>query len=115
MIGDAAHAMTPWQGSGAGQAIEDVMILDALFSKIEKNTEVVAAFKAYDAVRRPRSQKVVDSSAGTAKILCGKEPDIGLDPDKIREATRPRWGFIFALDYKEHKKDALARFDSLKT
>jgi len=114
MIGDAAHAMTPWQGSGAGQAIEDVMILDALFGGIKEGTEIPAAFKAFDAVRRPRSQQVIESSAGTAKILCGKEPGVGLDPDKIREATGPRWGFIFALDYKEHKTDALSRFAQLK-
>ena len=115
MIGDAAHAMTPWQGSGAGQAIEDSMILDALFSEVKDVSEIAAAFKAYDAVRRPRSQQVVESSAGTAKILCGKEPGVGLDPDKIREATGPRWGFISALNYKEHKKDALSRFADLKS
>lgn len=30
IMGDAAHCMTPWQGSGAGQDIEDAMILETL-------------------------------------------------------------------------------------
>ncbi|KAM7213270.1 hypothetical protein V8F06_011336 [Rhypophila decipiens] len=31
LVGDAAHATTPWQGAGAGQAFEDAMILGVLF------------------------------------------------------------------------------------
>lgn len=34
MLGDAAHAMTPFQGQGAGQAIEDALVLTTLLSKV---------------------------------------------------------------------------------
>ena len=30
MIGDAAHACSPWQGSGLSQAIEDTLVLEKI-------------------------------------------------------------------------------------
>lgn len=103
--------MTPWQGAGAGQAIEDAMILDILLKDVKEPRQVDAAFKAYDAVRRPRTQKIVASSKITGEIFCGRGPGIGLDVDKLREALPPLWGFIYGLDMKEHKLAALAAID----
>ncbi|KAF4625587.1 hypothetical protein G7Y89_g12579 [Cudoniella acicularis] len=110
MIGDAAHAMTPWQGSGAGQAFEDVMALKALLKEVREPGQLNAAFKAYGEVRRPRTQKIVASSRGMGHIICRHGPSIGLDPDKILEALASRWGFIYRIDLKEHKKAAVESF-----
>ncbi|KAK7752153.1 hypothetical protein SLS62_005897 [Diatrype stigma] len=107
ILGDAAHAATPWQGSGAGLAIEDAAVLSHLLANVSNIGELDAAFKAYDAVRRPRGQRVVDSSRGTGKILCGQDPSIGLDPVKLRESLPGRWSFIWGLDLAAHKQDAL--------
>ena len=67
VMGDAAHASTPHQGSGAAMAIEDAYILSELLGSIDDSTGIEKAFKAYDAVRRERTQKVVSTSreAGT--------------------------------------------------
>jgi salicylate hydroxylase len=89
------------------------MILDALLKEVKVSRQLDAVFKAYDAVRRPRSQRVVASSKITGQILCGREPGIGLDPQKIREALAPRWGFIMSLDMKDHKRDALSHFTDM--
>ncbi|TVY43694.1 6-methylsalicylic acid decarboxylase [Lachnellula occidentalis] len=110
MIGDAAHAMTPYHGAGAGQAIEDVMILETLLGEVTEPSQLDAAVKAYDEVRRPRAQRVVQSSNSTGRIMCGKGPDVGLDVDKLRAALGPRWAFLHEFDQKEHKKRALASF-----
>ncbi|PCH34754.1 salicylate 1-monooxygenase [Wolfiporia cocos MD-104 SS10] len=59
ILGDAAHAMTPFQGSGAGQGAEDGYILAAILSHPAVTARNVEnALKAYDAVRRPISQEV---------------------------------------------------------
>ncbi|KAI1460567.1 salicylate hydroxylase [Annulohypoxylon moriforme] len=113
VVGDAAHATTPWQGSGAGLAIEDAVILGHLLSHIKTRGELTAAFKAYDAVRRPRGQRVIDSSRGTGQILCGQNQEIGLDPDKLRELVPSRWGFIMSLDIHQHKQDALETMEAI--
>ncbi|KAK0507039.1 hypothetical protein JMJ35_010497 [Cladonia borealis] len=53
LIGDAAHAMPPYAGSGAGQAIEDALILSHALSLTTHPSQLHTALKAYDSVRRP--------------------------------------------------------------
>ncbi|KAF2501073.1 FAD/NAD(P)-binding domain-containing protein [Lophium mytilinum] len=62
MMGDAAHATTPFQGAGCGQAIEDALVLATLFRYVRYPEHIAPALAAYDAVRRPRSQKIVETS-----------------------------------------------------
>jgi salicylate hydroxylase len=112
IIGDAAHAMTPWQGSGAGQAIEDAMVLHALLGEVKEARQLDAAFKAYDQVRRPRTQHIIASSYGVGKVLCGRGP-CGLDVEKIAKDLPPRWVPIHTQDQKEHKRAALDAMRSM--
>jgi salicylate hydroxylase len=107
IMGDAAHCSTPWQGSGAGQAIEDAMILETMLEGVDSSELVEYAFLAYDAVRRPRTQRVIRSSHGTGVIMCGRGPDTGLDVDKIRAELPGRWTFIHGQDQAQHKEEAL--------
>lgn len=55
LLGDAAHAMTPNLGQGAGQAIEDAVVLGAA---LDRATDIAAALAGYDAGRRPRTQRI---------------------------------------------------------
>jgi 2-polyprenyl-6-methoxyphenol hydroxylase-like FAD-dependent oxidoreductase len=55
LLGDAAHAMTPNLGQGACQAIEDAVTLGAL---AHPSADLAAALARYDAVRRPRAQRI---------------------------------------------------------
>lgn len=110
MIGDAAHAMTPYHGAGAGQAIEDVMILETLLGKVKEVSKLEAAVRAYDEVRRPRAQRVVQSSNITGRIMCGRGPEVGLDIDKLRSTLGPRWMFLHGVDQKAYKRTALIAF-----
>ncbi|KAI1411267.1 FAD/NAD(P)-binding domain-containing protein [Hypoxylon sp. FL1857] len=107
IVGDAAHAMTPWQGFGAGMAIEDAMILRNLFANISSTKEIEGVFKAFDTVRRPRCERIVNSSRETGFIFCGKDEEIQLDVNKIREALAPRWKCIDAIDYESHEDEAV--------
>ena len=71
IMGDAAHATTPWQGSGGGVSIEDSLILSTLLGRIKTTAEARIALKIYDQVRRPRTQRIVESSRGTGWIVAG--------------------------------------------
>jgi salicylate hydroxylase len=106
LMGDAAHAMTPWQGSGAGMAFEDAMVLQTLLADVRDASQLAAALQAYDATCRPRSQRVVASSRETGVILCGSAPGIGVEPDQLLASLATRWGFIHELDMKAHKAEA---------
>jgi 2-polyprenyl-6-methoxyphenol hydroxylase-like FAD-dependent oxidoreductase len=55
LAGDAAHAMTPNLGQGAGQALEDAVVL-------AKVVDGPAGRAAYDRLRRPRAQMIAQRS-----------------------------------------------------
>lgn len=55
LLGDAAHAMTPFLAQGACQALEDAVVLAAEAADADS---VPQALDRYDQARRPRSQQV---------------------------------------------------------
>lgn len=61
LIGDAAHAMTPFAAQGAAMAIEDSYIL-ASFIRDNPN-DFAAALSSYEAIRRPRVKRVAARGA----------------------------------------------------
>ncbi|KAI0113422.1 salicylate hydroxylase [Daldinia grandis] len=105
IIGDAAHATSSFHGFGAGTSIEDAMVLKALFHNISSPDEIEAAFKAFDSVRRARSQRVVNSSREIGDISLERHSEA----DKFRQALAPKFGFIDAIDYEKHEKEAVDR------
>ncbi|KAJ7304548.1 hypothetical protein DFH08DRAFT_985774 [Mycena albidolilacea] len=63
LIGDAAHAMTPHQGSGAGQAIEDAYILATVLGhRRTTRANLPRALRIFDEIRRPAATAVVEAS-----------------------------------------------------
>ncbi|KAI1800519.1 FAD/NAD(P)-binding domain-containing protein [Daldinia bambusicola] len=106
IVGDAAHTTSPWQGAGAGLAIEDAFILSHLIGNISSAGEINAAFKAFDTVRRPRCQQIIDSGRKTGRLFCGQDEEAGVNPAKLNEALGQTFGHI-ALDLKSHKEEAL--------
>lgn len=60
LLGDAAHAMTPNLGQGACQALEDAVTLAHC---LDATSEVAAALRSYDRLRRPRTKAITRRSA----------------------------------------------------
>ena len=65
----------------------------------------------YDQVRRPRTQRIVESSRETGRIVTGLNKDIGLDLKKLREGLLPRWDFIIDFDNEKHRDEAFYQRD----
>jgi len=81
LVGDAAHSMAPHLGSGVGQGFEDVFVLCQLLGHPSTNlSNLEDVLKAYDAVRQPRANMVLERSfrAGVIYESYGK-PGYGLD------------------------------------
>lgn len=98
LLGDAAHASTPHQGAGAGQAIEDAFILSNLLGQIDSVNEIEKAFYAYDAIRRPRSQKVVTTSRKLAAVYEFEDESLGTDLKKVKEFLESWYNWIWGED-----------------
>lgn len=111
IMGDAAHATTPWQGSGGGMTIEDALILSSVLGRATSQKEACTALKVYDEVRRPRTQRIVESSRGTGLILAGRGEGMGLDLERLRGNVLSRWDFIIDFDNKKHRDEALEKLE----
>ncbi|KAA8894294.1 hypothetical protein FN846DRAFT_913060 [Sphaerosporella brunnea] len=63
LVGDAAHAMTPHQGLGGGQGMEDAFILWKLLAHpVAQKENLEAVLRVYDDIRRPFAQSVAERS-----------------------------------------------------
>jgi len=63
LLGDAAHAMAPFQAQGAAQAIEDAVVLAACLRSTDEGS-VPQALQRYEQIRRPRTTQVQVMSRG---------------------------------------------------
>ncbi|KAI1187677.1 hypothetical protein F5B17DRAFT_312322 [Nemania serpens] len=119
LAGDAAHATSPHHGAGAGQGIEDALCLSTLMREVvaeaRKNPEakakaLAAAFGTYDAVRRTRSQWLVNSSRRVCDIHQQAEwadPVKMIRAETAFEEVRDRTFKIWHFDYEAMLKDTL--------
>ncbi|KAF6228837.1 hypothetical protein HO133_006948 [Letharia lupina] len=114
MMGDAAHATTPFQGQGAGQAIEDACVLSALFTKVVTPKDVPTALAAYDQIRRPRSQRVVQTSRETGHMLSMQLPGVGDDVEKMKQYLDTSMHWIWDRDLVAQNEDAVKLFEKLR-
>ena len=83
LLGDAAHAMTPDLGYGAGQAMEDAATLTRLLG----DGPTDAALDAYDRLRRARAQPIAARARQVGRIMQSRSPP---RPGPAPAAQRPR-------------------------
>ena len=108
MIGDASHAMSPHQGQGAAQSMEDACVMAEVLAQIDSKSaaasmveQIQAAFSGYEYVRKPRFEKVMDSSIDTFNSLLSKfwRPDLKQqDMKRFQEEAEQRWRWIWDSD-----------------
>lgn len=89
-------------------SIEDSMILSTLLGRSESRTESIAALKAYDEVRRPRTQRIVESSRVMGWLATGKDKEVGLNADGIGMKMDGFFDFIHDLDMQKHRDEAVS-------
>ncbi|KAI5927598.1 hypothetical protein F4810DRAFT_648472 [Camillea tinctor] len=113
LLGDVAHASSPHQAAGAGQGLEDAAVLCHLLALIKSPDQLETAFKVYDAIRRPRAQKVVLTSYDAGLLYMWQDEKIGDDMDKILENANQRLHWIWLHDLKTDIKKAESEFARL--
>lgn len=99
LMGDAAHAMLPFQAQGAAMAIEDAAILAPLLMT-EPTAE--SALARYEAIRRPRVERVQKLSAANATAFHMEWP-FTLARDAVITLQGPtghfrRLGWLYGFD-----------------
>ncbi|KAJ5827475.1 hypothetical protein N7447_004238 [Penicillium robsamsonii] len=95
LIGDAAHAMVPYQAQGVNQAFEDAEGLNVLFENTSDRNSVPGILQIWDSIRRPRASEVqMGSRASQAKIATKSAGDAIL-------SVKPYVGMKEALEQLE--------------
>lgn len=113
VIGDAAHASTPHQGAGAGMAIEDAYVLSSLLGLVKRPEQAEAAFRAYDEVRRERSQKLVTTSHNAGELYELHATGVDDDLDKLSDKLSHQFKWIWDEDVTQEFERAKKMFEDL--
>ncbi|KAH8693298.1 hypothetical protein BGW36DRAFT_302536 [Talaromyces proteolyticus] len=121
IAGDAAHASSPFHGSGACMGVEDALVLSELLDHVQslpvsaRPHSLAAALQAFSTVRIERSQWLVQSSREIGDIYEWRYPDTGEDSAKCKAEfewrTKKIWDFDVDAMVAESKKE----YDKLAT
>lgn len=110
LIGDAAHAMLPHQGAGAGQGLEDAYFLARLLGDpnvSQGNLDGLLA--AYDALRRPRACRVQRTSWEAGELYELRDPVVGDDEQALGPTLASRFDWLWNHDLDADVAQARAR------
>jgi len=90
-------------------AIEDAAVLSRLLGSMEKPDAIAlqAAFRVYDAVRRPRSQKLVTTSREAGELYEFQVPGIMDDIERVTANLHQRLRWIWDIDVEELCQEAV--------
>ncbi|GLZ47575.1 putative salicylate hydroxylase [Actinomycetospora sp. NBRC 106375] len=103
LLGDAAHPMLPHMGQGANQAIEDGAVLAALLDEAGGPADVADRLAAYEATRRPRTDRVQGQSRRNGERFAGaRHPTSGGENDDL--------SWVYGYDAPAAGRDAAAAF-----
>ncbi|KIJ41279.1 hypothetical protein M422DRAFT_75634 [Sphaerobolus stellatus SS14] len=107
LLGDAAHAMTPHQGAGAGQAIEDAYVLAGILGDHHTQLDNIdTALRAYDHMRRPLASHVLQGSRDAGRMYEFNGPQ-GEHYETLCPAIQRQWEWIWASTPEEDLENAL--------
>ncbi|SFU81679.1 salicylate 1-monooxygenase [Halomonas korlensis] len=96
LVGDAAHAMVPHQGAGAGQALEDAYVLASLLTDEACNRHnAEKTLAAFEAVRHARTCKVQRTSHEAGDVYEFAGTGIGDDETKLIENLETRYDWLW--------------------
>ncbi|KAM5343940.1 hypothetical protein ACJ41O_012477 [Fusarium nematophilum] len=110
LLGDAAHASTPFQGAGAGMAVEDAYVLGRILGHVQRADDLPAAFEAFSKARLERTQKLVSSSREAGHIW--HLETLGDDIEKIKEVMKDRMRWIWDKNLDEDINEAVVGLKS---
>jgi len=114
-----AHATTPHQGAGAGQAVEDALFLSALLASpstsstplSSRPSAITKALKVYQQERHSRAQKVQETSFEAGLLYEFLDPDAGSDLGRIKEDLEGRMKWIWEFDTEREVERVVGLLD----
>ncbi|EPQ57035.1 FAD/NAD P-binding domain-containing protein [Gloeophyllum trabeum ATCC 11539] len=108
LLGDAAHAMTPHLGAGAGQAIEDAYILSLLLQHPDTDIESIPlVLEAYEDARLRKAQHILEGSWDAALLYEFNSEMYGSDCNRLADVIQRQWGWVWESTPEEDEQNVL--------
>ncbi|KAG2159502.1 FAD/NAD(P)-binding domain-containing protein [Suillus bovinus] len=105
LLGDAAHAMLPFQGAGAGLSIEDAYLLATVLGHKATTLDTVPrALAIYDKLRRPFTSDVALRSRLNGQI-CAFQTNVPLH--KVGKTITKNWEWAWLTELDDALKEAV--------
>ncbi|KAI0272657.1 FAD/NAD-P-binding domain-containing protein [Gloeopeniophorella convolvens] len=109
IIGDAAHAMLPFLGAGAGQGIEDAWVLSRLLTHPQTCASTLeAVLRAHNRVRVPRGTFVAAQSKLAGEIFEGHGPS-GASVEGQKADVENIWDRVWHHDINADIESSIAQ------
>jgi salicylate hydroxylase len=110
LIGDAAHAMLPHQGAGAGQGLEDAWLLARLLSDPRVlQSDAKKVLEVYDAIRRPRACRVQRTSWEAGELYEFRDREVEDNEPLLSSTLASRFDWLWNHDMESDLAGARAR------
>lgn len=119
LIGDAAHAMTPHFGQGAAQSMEDACVMAEVLNEVDASGSaefVEAAFRGYEATRRPRFEEVLEKSIEVFRSVWSGfwRPDLtSEDVKEFQKAAEGNFRWLWECDIQGQGERAKAEMEKI--
>lgn len=120
LAGDAAHAVGPHLGAGAGFGIEDACLLAELLKDVQDEqtkgngtnlaSSLEAAFAAFSQVRYERTQWLVRETRNTVDLFQWKDPVASTDPEIFGKEITWRFHQIWYYDIDKMVEEGRSEF-----
>ncbi|KAI0134689.1 hypothetical protein BJ170DRAFT_212217 [Xylariales sp. AK1849] len=123
IAGDAAHAVGPHLGAGAGFGMEDALALSELLEAVARDLECGSgrsgaemcrvALKVYHDVRYERTQWLAGRTREACDLFQGRQKGVGSDVEKFGEEITWRFHKIWEFDVAGMIKEALEQYEGI--
>lgn len=121
LAGDAAHAVGPHLGAGAGFGIEDACLLAELLKAVQEEQanavplvrSLETAFAVFSNVRHERTQWLVRETRNTVDLFEWKDPVASKDPEIFGKEITWRFHTIWHYDIDKMVEEGRSKFANL--
>lgn len=122
LLGDSAHASLPFQAAGAGQGLEDGLVLSNVLAKIHNAPDqdaalepiIRAGFAAYDSIRRPRAQRQLERASEMSQMIYLQHSETGSDMNQVILKLQRGWfDWVWFHDLDADIESALRHMDEV--
>ncbi|KAL0930002.1 salicylate 1-monooxygenase SalA [Colletotrichum truncatum] len=106
LVGDAAHASTPYMGVGACTGVEDSLVICTLLESVQQKAlsgdelrEALAkALQTYNSARLERGRWIHHHSRQMGQMYHWRYGPTGRDPQRMKQKLEENWGKVVSYD-----------------